>query len=498
VRQINMDEKSKPQELSTPSGVSDAGNAETTQGVPASRQATIGRRGWLLGAMAATAGVSAPWIWVPRTVRAQTMATGAIKHLIYVRLSGGFRFPCAYNGDLSSAFNPYGVASGVPSGVSWGVSKLLEGGAFANAAGMNGAMNAPVLQALNTLADKITVMPTVDHEPLAGGADGNHDTGLERYLTGYVNGEAGVFTRIQKGLVKQYDEALKAGVLKLPAFVMGGAAMARGLGEFAPHRPPVLNGSSFDRFNSSAATLPDWMNDMVDATDARMRDRKHPALRDRVDAFIQTRTATKQYSDIFTSQLLKVNERSNEVVDGVSNDELRTIFGDSGSSSNIRLALRLFHYGCPAVYLDQGGYDYHSGEKDALPRAMEEPNRIMSGLMNVLPRMEHPDGGSYWDHTVVVFGSEFSRTARGSGFNSANGSDHNGDYSTRFMSMPFFGGPIVGGRVVGATTNRDDMSPEGTVYSYRSVVNTLMDGLGCDPTAFFPGDNVVPDLLGTP
>jgi len=433
----------------------------------------------------------APMIWVPKQARAQTAATGAIKHLIYVRLGGGFRFPCAYNGDVGD-YNPFGLASGVPSGVSWGVSKLLERAPFA----MDGQMGGPTLRPLHQLADKISVMPAVDHEPLSGGADGNHDTGLERYLTGYVNGDAGFFTRIQMGLAKKYNEALDGGTLKLPAFVMGASAMARGLGEFAAHRPPVLNGSSFERFTSTAAALPDWVDAMVKGTDARMRDRKHEALRERVDAFIQTRAATQQYSEIFASQLLKVNERSDEVVDGISNNELRTLFGDSGSSSNLRLGLRLFHYGCPAVYLDQGGYDYHSGELDALPRAMEEPNRLMSALIEVLPRMEHPDGGTYWDHTVVVFGSEFSRTARGSRFNSANGSDHNADYSTRFMSMPFFGGPIAGGRMIGATTSREDMSPQGTVYSYRSVLNTLLDGLGCDPVSFFPADQVVPDLLG--
>ena len=35
------------------------------------------------------------------------------------------------------------------------------------------------------------------------------------------------------------------------------------------------------------------------------------------------------------------------------------------------MALRLFHFGCPAVYLDQGGYDYHSGEADRLPGSLE-------------------------------------------------------------------------------------------------------------------------------
>jgi hypothetical protein len=64
------------------------------------------------------------------------------------------------------------------------------------------------------------------------------------------------------------------------------------------------------------------------------------------------------------------------------------------------------------------------------------------------------------------------------------------------MSMPFFGGPVPGGRAVGATTARDDLRAQGTVHSYRSVLNTHMDGLGCDSEVFFPADSVVPGLFG--
>jgi hypothetical protein len=379
--------------------------------------------------------------------------------------------------------------------VAWGVSKLLERATFLD----DDALADSGMKSVNALANKITVMPTVDHEPLAGGADGNHQTGLERYLTGFVNGEAGFFTRIQLGLKKRYDDALLEGKLILPPFVMGASGMARGLGSFAPHRPPVLNGASFDRFTSSGVGAPEWSDDMVRAIDLRMSAKQHPLLRDRIDAYIQTRDATKAYSAIFASENLKIENGSEEAFDGISNATLRTYFGDSSESSNVRLALRLFHYGCPAVYLDQGGYDYHSGEADALPGALEKVNRLISALIAVLPKMKHPDGGSYWDHTVVAFGSEFSRTANGGGgFNSARGSDHSGDYATRWMSMPFFGGPVRGGRIVGASTNKDDLSPDGTRYSYRSVLNTLMDGLGCDPAspAFFGGDVLVKDLLG--
>jgi hypothetical protein len=444
----------------------------------------------LLGAGAITgAALGFPHLWIPRTARAATEGRGTIKHLICVRLSGGFRFPCAFNGDVADQYNPHGVASGVPSGVQWGVSSLLGRASYLQEAG------AGTMRAVNEIADQITVMPTVDHEPLAGGADGNHTTGLERYFTGFVNGEAGIFTRIQRGLADKYAQALAEERLLLPSFVMGGSGMARGLGEWAAFRPPVLSGAGFERFVAGDNAPPNWAEGMIVGTDARMRDRQHPALRARVDAFIQTREATEAYATIFASDALKVDNGSDELFDGISNQELEDIFGNSRESTNLRLALRLFHYGSPAVYLDQGGYDYHSGEETNLPGAMERMNRMISALIDVLPRMAHPDGGTYWDHTVVCFGSEFSRTARGSRYNSAGGSDHNGDNSTRWMSMPFFGGPVEGGRIVGASTRRSDLEAEGTVYSYRSVANTLMDGLGCDPEVFFPADDCVPDLL---
>lgn len=449
----------------------------------------LGRRR-LFGAAAAVAvGASFPHIWIPRA-SASSGARGAVKHLIFIRLGGGFRFPCGFNADVGDQFNPFGLAPDVPSGVQWGVSDLLKNSPWLAEAGVTESG----MQAVNTMADRITVMPTVDHEPLAGRADGNHETGLERYLTGFVNGDAGIFTRIQKGLQARYAAALAEEKLILPPFVMGSAGMARGLGEFAPHRPPVLSGASFERFASGDGAPPDWLKGMVNETDARMRDRQHIALRATVDAYIQTRAATEAYSEIFASDALKVNNGSDEIVDGVSNEELEMMFGNSRESNDLRLALRLFHHGCPAVYLDQGGYDNHSNEEENLPTEMERMNRMLSALMTALPKMEHPDGGSYWDHTVIALGSEFSRTARGSRFNSAKGSDHNGDNSTRWMSMPFMGGPVQGGRIVGASTD-SELNADGTVYSYRSVVNTLMDGLGCDESVFFPADECVPDLL---
>jgi hypothetical protein len=92
-------------------------------------------------------------------------------------------------------------------------------------------------------------------------------------------------------------------------------------------------------------------------------------------------------------------------------------------------------------------------------------------------------------------GSEFSRSTRGERFNSARGSDHGGDLATRWMSMPFMGGPVARpGRRLGET-QASNLEARGRVYSYRSVMKTLMDGLGCDHEEFFPADPPFEELL---
>jgi uncharacterized protein (DUF1501 family) len=162
------------------------------------------------------------------------------------------------------------------------------------------------------------------------------------------------------------------------------------------------------------------------------------------------------------------------------------------------LALRLFHFGCPAVFLNQGFYDYHSKESDGLPDELEQANRLVSGLRAALKRMQHPKGGSYWDKTLVVLGSEFGRTTNGSKFNSAGGSDHSSDLATRWMSMPMMGGVIdaagKGGRSLGQT-RASDLKAMGQVYTYRSVLKTMLDLLGADHGTVFPADNPIEDLF---
>lgn len=457
-----------------------------------------GRRSFLKGMGVAAATIAMPHVWVPNKALAQTEARGAAKHLIYIRLSGGFRFSAAFNGDTASEFNPFGKAENVASATEWGVGKLFELAGWLN--GDQGAERAALgMRPVTEMSDQMAVLPCVDHEPLSARADGNHNTGLQRFNTGYVGGGTSFLTMINYGLRERFALAREQGTVALPAFSLGDSGMAMGAGPYAAHRPPVMQGDGFERFGFSAAnTLPDWAQAMASSVDERYRAIHHPQNRAGVDAYMQTRAATELYAEIFNDEILKIRNNSDEPIDGLSNRQLATIFGDSRAARNVRLALRLFHFGCPAVYLNQGSYDMHSGEEAGLPRHMEELGRLLSGLEVALKAMDHPEGGTYWDNTLVVCGSEFGRTARGSRFNSARGSDHAGDYATRWMSMPVMGGLVTaagnGGKSFGMT-RPSDLAPEGQVYSYRSLLKTLMDALGCDHREFFPADRPFDDLF---
>jgi hypothetical protein len=458
----------------------------------------LGRRGFFkalgAGGLATGAALGAPYLWIPKA-HANTVGFGSAKHLICIRLSGGFRFPTAFNSDVGDEFSPWGTAANVASGTEWGVGKLLE------TESGEGSWYTPALQELGverftSLTNEVSVIACVDHEPLAGSADGNHATGLERYLTGYVNGQTGIFTMINYGLRERYALAQAEGNTLLPAIIMGQSGMGRGTGEYAAYRPPVMRGDDLDRFGfNTDELLPDWAREMTNDYDARYRDAQQLPHYPTVDAYLQSREATKAYAEIFSSNPLKIENGSTEPFDGVSNATLAQVFGGGGASRNLRLGLRLFHYGCPAIYIDQGGYDYHSGEEQSLPGRMQELTRLLSALTWALQTMDHPEGGKYWDHTIIAIGSEFSRTTRGGRFNSARGSDHGGDYATRWMSMPFFGGPIAArGRRIGQTAS-SDLAPLGKVLSYRAVMKTMMDALGCDHAPFFPADDAFDDLF---
>jgi uncharacterized protein DUF1501 len=423
---------------------------------------------------------------------------GSVEHLIYLRLGGGFRFTTAFNSDVAEEFNPFGRSSSRASGTEWGVGALLDRASWLE--GPEGTARADLgMQPVSAFSNEICVLPCVDHEPFSARADGNHGTGLERFLTGYVGGTTSFLTYLNYGLREKVAQEAAQGRTVLPAFSLGEAGMALGGGIYAGYRPPVLDGSGFERFGFDPdSSLPSWAVGIANNLDSRFRDKLHTGVRSGVEAYQQTREATRAYGRIFRDPILRVDANSQDAVDGISNKDLVTMLGDEGEGRSAILALRLFHFGCPAVFMNQGGYDYHSKENESLPGELENANRLISGLRAALKRMQHPKGGTYWEKTLVVLGSEFGRTTNGNKFNSAGGSDHSSDLATRWMSMPMMGGLIdslgKGGKSLGQA-RASDLKAMGQVYTYRSVLKTLLDVLGADHSTVFPADNPIQDLF---
>ena len=130
----------------------------------------VSRRRFLKTAGAAVAAASFPYIWIPNEAIAQTSARGEVKHLLYIRLSGGFRFPAAFNAAVGAEFNPYGEADTSADGTEWGVSSLLHEASWLD--GEEGsARSALGMQPVTSITNDMAVIPCVDHEPLAGSAD---------------------------------------------------------------------------------------------------------------------------------------------------------------------------------------------------------------------------------------------------------------------------------------------------------------------------------------
>jgi hypothetical protein len=462
------------------------------------KSVSLGRRRLLQGLGAGAAALAFPHLWLPGEARAQTSGRGAVRHLIYIRLSGGFRFTTAFNGDVADEFNPFGRSDQRASGTEWGASKLLERASWLE--GEEGKTRAGLgMKPVAKFTNELCVLPCVDHEPFSARADGGHGTGLERFLTGYVGGATGFLTLVNYGVRQRVADAAAAGNILLPAFSLGEAGMATGAGDYATYRPPVLEGSGFERFSvDPESSLPPWAAKVATRMDSRFRERLHTALRGGVETYQQTREATREYGRIFRDPILQVSKDTTEEVDGISNRELRQLLGTDTTGQRGALALRLFHFGCPAVFLNQGGYDFHSREEAELPDELDAANRLVSGLRTALQRMQHPEGGTYWDKTLVVLGSEFGRTTGGNRFNSANGSDHGSDLATRWMSMPFMGGVISaagkGGKSLGSVRG-SDLKATGKVYSYRSVLKTMLDMLGADHAGIFPADAPIEDFF---
>jgi uncharacterized protein (DUF1501 family) len=90
-------------------------------------------------------------------------------------------------------------------------------------------------------------------------------------------------------------------------------------------------------------------------------------------------------------------------------------YGDGGFARSLLLARRLVERGVRFVTVTHHEWDHHDRIADGLPRACREVDQPIAALMRDLK------GRGLFDSTLVVWGTEFGRTAISQG---TGGRDH--------------------------------------------------------------------------
>lgn len=436
------------------------------------------RRDFLKLSALSAAALAAPTILVPRYARA-TEAFGAARHVLVLFAKGGMRSHCMFNAVGAFEHNPFGSQSAAP-GTEWTL------GAACGDVDLSTSLG--VVPSFAKVTADVAVLACVDHNP-GGAPDVGHDTATRRIGTGDMDGRNGLLS-----VVGAHHPLYAQGFSReaLPPVEIGATDFGLGAGDYASRRPITLNGAGAG-FLSDRPVGRGWKIGAREALDRRFLSRRSRAFARRLDSFHLSKTNVALFADLLMDPRLSLYDAPEAEDAGVTNAQLLEVLGDYdlrdiGDTMSVRswgadvaLALRFFSLGAPFCVVTRDIYDMHDDERDNYAPRVTDLARQLAGLHFLLQRMSHPEGGTYFDKTIVVVLSEFSRnnTFAETGFNTGNGSDHVPDKAgpSRNQAVPILGGPLSSrGRLFGSTD--EAMNATGEVYSSRRLLATLLDVAG--------------------
>ncbi len=429
--------------------------------------------------------VAAPTLWIPRRARAATRAHGAADHLLILFAKGGFRSHCTFNAVGSDEHNPFGTQPTAP-GTEWALGAACGADAISTARGR--------VAPLAEISRDVAVVACVDHLPGSQAVDVDHRTAVNRIATGEPEGTVGLLARIGKHHPRY---AMGFGPDAVPPVEIGPTELGYGSGDYAATRPLSLFGGGGASFTSQLPIGQGWKIGARAQLDARFLEHRSRAFRGRIGNFLRSKGNATDLASVLGSPLLDLAGQPAEARDGVTNGELLEVLGnhslmDIGDAEalpswgiDVAMALRFFSFGAPVVAVTRDIYDMHDEERTRYAPRTRDLARQLAGLHHLLRAMDHPRGGKYWDRTLVVVMSEFSRNnTLETGFNSGNGSDHVGERTgpARNQAIAVMGGMVTaGGKRLGATD--DQLEAVDRVWSSRSLLATLLDVVGIDGAA---------------
>ena len=460
----------------------------------------LNRRNFLKLSAAAAA---APTLWLPRRgFAAPTAGYGATRHLLVLFAKGGFRSHATFNAvGEAMRVNPFGAQAPL-SGREWALGAACGSDAI-SAPSVSGSP----LPSFAQISNEVTVFGCVDHNP-EGAPDTDHRTATNRISTGDPNGVNGLLALVGR------DHPMYANGFTLdavPPVEINPTEFGMGSGSFATTRPLAVQ-SATGSFSTDRPIGRGWKMAARASFDERFRSTRSRSYRARLNQFLSSKTNAAVFADMLADPLLNVVTQPAATADGFTNEQLVEVLGNydlntigdplnlTSWGADVALALRFFGFGSPMAVVTRDIYDMHDDEQVAYAPRTKDLVRQLAGLNYLLKNMTHPEGGTYYDKTLVVVVSEFGRNNTDvTGFNSGNGSDHvsQDPGPCRNQAVALMGGPIPvanRGRLYAATDENIDAIDPQEVRSSRALLATLIDAVGIDHTESFGDVSPIAEL----
>lgn len=441
---------------------------------------SIDRRSFLRKSVVAGGALALPTMLVPRIARSATAAFGEVDHVLVLFARGGLRSHCLFNAVGAEEHNPFGTQPAAE-GTEWTLGAACGAVPISTPNG--------TLPSFAEITNDVTVIPCVDHRP-GFSPDIDHRTATNRIATGSPEGQHGLLS-----LVGRHRPGYENGFSRdaLPPVEIGPSELGMGAGEYAKARPLSLA----DAEGSFVSDLPvgkGWKQSARVALDEAFLARRAPAFDARISQLLQSKAYAREFADVLANPALDVLGQPDVEAGGFTNGALTNIFGTAtldtigdpmplpSWGAAVAKAVRFFQLGSPMCAVTRSYYDLHDLEEVAFAPRTQDLVRQLAGLNHVLKNMPHDKGGTFWERSLVVVISEFSRNnTNPDGFNSGRGSDHvvRRPGPARNQAVALMGGPLSKkGKRLGETDRQ--MNATGPVFSSQSLLSTLLDVVGVD------------------
>ena len=317
------------------------------------------------------------------------------------------------------------------------------------------------------VADRISVVRSFAH------TNSGHSGGTHYVMTGYDNRLAdngGNPDRPFIGSIVSRIRGTNHPETGIPTYVRMGGIYADG---------PAFLGTAFGPFdpagearrNMALAVDQQRLSNrrtMLDGIDTLPRDIDRKGLMEGLDSFEQ------QAFNLILS-------RSQQAFDLKFEDPRVVDRYGKGLGEQMLMARRLCEAGCGFVTINYGGWDMHSGIKQAMDQRGPEVDRAVAALIEDL------DQRGMLDNVLLVISGEFGRTPK---INGSGGRDHWAPLSTLALA----GGGLRMGQVVGESAEKVDV-PKTTPITPQDLMATVFHVLDFDRRVQFTNQSGRPTYM---